>query len=48
MIFVSHSLDQVTDVCDRAMWLERGYVKALGPAPGVLAAYQSEHGSGEH
>jgi hypothetical protein len=30
------------------MWLERGHVKALGPAPAVLAAYQSEHESGEH
>jgi lipopolysaccharide transport system ATP-binding protein len=48
VIFVSHSLDQVADVCERVMWLERGYVKALGPAPAVLAAYQSEHESGEH
>jgi homopolymeric O-antigen transport system ATP-binding protein len=48
VIFVSHSLDQVAEVCERAMWLERGAVRALGPAPAVLADYQSEHGSGEH
>jgi lipopolysaccharide transport system ATP-binding protein len=48
VIFVSHSLDQVADVCERVMWLENGSVRELGPASSVLAAYQSEHGMAEH
>ncbi|NTW38272.1 MAG: ABC transporter ATP-binding protein [Cellulomonadaceae bacterium] len=31
IIFVSHSLDQVADLCDRAVVLEHGRVKADGP-----------------
>ena len=47
VIFVSHSLDQVADVCERVMWLENGSVRDLGPAASVLAAYQSHHGTAE-
>jgi lipopolysaccharide transport system ATP-binding protein len=43
IIFVSHNLDQVDDVCERVMWLERGSVRDLGPAHEVLSAYQNEH-----
>jgi lipopolysaccharide transport system ATP-binding protein len=39
VIFVSHSLDQVADVCERVLWLDRGEVHALGPAGEVLPAY---------
>jgi ABC-type polysaccharide/polyol phosphate transport system ATPase subunit len=39
VIFVSHSLDQVADVCQRVMWLDRGRVHEIGPADEVLAAY---------
>ena len=39
VIFVSHSLDQVAEVCERVMWLDRGQVRDLGPTDEVLAAY---------
>jgi ABC-type polysaccharide/polyol phosphate transport system ATPase subunit len=39
VIFVSHSLDQVADVCQRVMWLDAGRVHDVGPADEVLAAY---------
>jgi ABC-type polysaccharide/polyol phosphate transport system ATPase subunit len=39
VIFVSHSLDQVADVCQRVVWLEAGLVRALGPTDEVLDAY---------
>jgi ABC-type polysaccharide/polyol phosphate transport system ATPase subunit len=45
VIFVSHSLDQVAEVCDRVIWLERGSVERDGKTPEVLAAYESRHGS---
>jgi len=44
IIFVSHSLDQVQDVCERVMWLERGRIKQLGLVEHVLAAYERAHG----
>jgi homopolymeric O-antigen transport system ATP-binding protein len=47
IFFVSHSLDQVAQVCERVMWLERGSVRDLGPARAVLADYQTEHGTAE-
>ena len=46
VIFVSHSLDQVAEICDRVLWLDRGIVHALGPADQVLPAYaESSHGA---
>ena len=43
MIFVSHSLDQVAEVCDRVIWLERGRVERDGPTQQVLTAYERRH-----
>jgi lipopolysaccharide transport system ATP-binding protein len=39
VIFVSHSLDQVADVCQRVIWLDSGLVRDLGPTDEVLDAY---------
>lgn len=47
VIFVSHSLDQVTEVCERVMWLENGVVREIGAASTVLKAYRSVHGARE-
>jgi ABC-type polysaccharide/polyol phosphate transport system ATPase subunit len=46
VIFVSHSLDQVADVCDRVLWLDRGMVETVGPTAEVLDAYAEAHGAG--
>jgi ABC-type polysaccharide/polyol phosphate transport system ATPase subunit len=43
VIFVSHSLDQVAQVCDRILWLEQGEVKQIGSADEVLPAYSEAH-----
>jgi ABC-type polysaccharide/polyol phosphate transport system ATPase subunit len=45
VIFVSHSAQQVAEVCDRVMWLERGRVERDGPAAEVLDAYELKHQS---
>jgi ABC-type polysaccharide/polyol phosphate transport system ATPase subunit len=47
VIFISHSLDQVADVCDRVIWLERGRMNGDGPADEVLKAYEQTHRSYE-
>jgi ABC-type polysaccharide/polyol phosphate transport system ATPase subunit len=39
LVFVSHGLDQVSGLCDRAVWLDQGVVRGDGPVREVLAAY---------
>ena len=41
IIFVSHSLQQVRDFCDKALWLEGGKVRQMGDCDEVLGEYQS-------
>ena len=40
IIFVSHNLDAVKSLCERAIWLERGRVVADGQASAVVDEYQ--------
>ena len=39
VLFVSHSLDQIREMCNRVVWLEHGQVKMYGPAEVVCDAY---------
>jgi ABC-type polysaccharide/polyol phosphate transport system ATPase subunit len=39
VVFVSHNLEAVFRLCSRAVWLERGSIAELGPAPEVVDAY---------
>lgn len=39
LVVVSHDLDAVRRLCDRAVWLERGAVRMSGPVDPVLDAY---------
>jgi lipopolysaccharide transport system ATP-binding protein len=43
VIFVSHNLDQVAEVCQRAVWLEKGAVRQQGEAPQVIESYRRAH-----
>ncbi len=40
VIYVTHDLATVDRFCDRAMWLEKGKVEALGTPEEVIRAYQ--------
>lgn len=40
-LLVSHALSQVTEVCQRAVWLSEGCVVRDGPAAEVVDAYQA-------
>lgn len=40
IIFVSHSMDQVAEVCTSALWLEGGRVRGRGSTDDVLPAYE--------
>jgi ABC-2 type transport system ATP-binding protein/lipopolysaccharide transport system ATP-binding protein len=39
VLFVSHSLDQIREMCGRVVWLEQGRIKMIGPADEVCGAY---------
>lgn len=39
LLFVSHNVDQVRQLCDHAVWLEKGRVKALGEVNAVCDQY---------
>ena len=41
VLFVSHSLEQIREMCDRVIWLEHGNVKMIGPTKEICDAYQA-------
>lgn len=49
ILFVSHSIEQVREICQRAVWLERGKVMADGDCLSVTERYiaEGEKASGE-
>lgn len=40
VLFVSHNMEQIREMCDRAVWLDKGTVKMLGSANEVCDAYE--------
>ena len=42
VLFVSHSIEQIKNICDRAVWLEHGKVKQVGPAKEICDNYYKE------
>ena len=44
VLFVSHSDDQVKEICQRAIWLSHGEVMADGPAAEVCEQYRAALG----
>lgn len=41
LLFVSHSAAQVRELCQKALWLEHGKIKAYGPADEVCKEYEN-------
>ena len=41
VLFVSHSLQQIREMCDRVVWLEQGQEKAFGKTDEVCNAYEA-------
>lgn len=39
VLFVSHALEQIREMCDRVMWLDDGEVRMIGPANEVCDQY---------
>ncbi len=41
VVLVSHSLDEIRELCQRVAWLDRGRLRQLGPTADVVAAYET-------
>lgn len=42
LLFVSHDAAAVTNLCSRAIWLEEGTVRMMGPAQAVVESYMTQ------
>lgn len=42
IVFVSHALSQVQQLCESAIWIEKGVIRKSGPAPEVITEYTGE------
>lgn len=42
IILVTHDLDSVRDMCDRAIWLDEGQIRTEGPVEPVLDQYMTQ------
>ena len=40
IMFVSHNMALIENMCQRAAWLDQGKLKAIGESPDVIAAYR--------
>ncbi len=41
VLFVSHQMNQIRRLCGRALWIDHGQLRAIGPAGEVVAAYEA-------
>ena len=42
IVFVSHGLDSVEQLCETVAWLDHGKIQMIGPAAEVISAYRGE------
>lgn len=42
IVFVSHGLSQVEQLCENVAWIDRGELRMIGPAGEVISSYQGQ------
>ena len=42
VLFVSQSMEQVERICQRAVWIEKGDLRMVGPVDEVCKAYREQ------
>ncbi len=42
VLFVSHTMAQIQEMCNRVLWLEHGKIRMIGPTNEICAAYAAE------
>lgn len=45
VLFVSHNMDQVENVCDKVIWLDHGSLVDFGPTTEIIQKYESSFAS---
>lgn len=48
VLYVSHSLDSIKELCDRVIWLEHGNVVKIGPAEKICNEYYKKQMGKDH
>ena len=41
VLFVSHNIDQIEEICNKAVWLDHGHVVMTGPSKEVCEKYRT-------
>ena len=44
VLFVSHDIRQVRDMCDQVLWLDHGQIRGWGPAGEICRRYEESLG----
>lgn len=47
LLFVSHSIEQVRNLCDHAVWLDKGEIRAIGDVNAVCDQYMEKAQAGK-
>ena len=42
LVFASHSNDLIKKLCNKALWLEKGEIKAFGKVDEIIELYQQD------
>lgn len=42
ILFVSHALGAIRDICDRAIWIDEGHIRGSGPTQEIIKAYRDQ------
>jgi ABC-type polysaccharide/polyol phosphate transport system ATPase subunit len=45
LVMVSHDLTSIAKLCQRALWMDHGTVRADGPADQIVTAYDQHYTS---
>jgi homopolymeric O-antigen transport system ATP-binding protein len=43
VLFVSHNMEVMRSLCERALWVDKGSLRAIGPVDDVAAEYLQDH-----
>ena len=41
VLFVSHSMEQIREICSKVLWLDKGEMKMIGETEEVCKAYEN-------
>src|SRR5271168_4673327 len=47
VVLVSHQMNQMRRLCDRAIWIDRGHIRMIGSGHDVVSAYESAMARGD-